>query len=52
MFFDLTGASASHASVGDPAAKIATPIIILATVAASWTLSTASRKICAARALG
>ena len=38
MFFDLSGASASHASVGDPAIKIATPIIILGIVVASWAL--------------
>src|SRR6266851_1122968 len=44
MLFDLTGASASHAAVGDPAAKIATPLIILAIVAASWALRPESRK--------
>jgi hypothetical protein len=46
MFFDLTGASASHASVGDPAIKIATPIIILAIVITSWALRPQSRRIC------
>jgi uncharacterized membrane protein YphA (DoxX/SURF4 family) len=45
MFFDLTGATASHASVGDPAVKIATPIIILGFVMASWALRPESRRI-------
>ena len=44
MLFDLTGASASHASVGDPAIKIATPLIILCIVIASWALRPSSRK--------
>jgi uncharacterized membrane protein YphA (DoxX/SURF4 family) len=43
MFFDLTGAAASHASVGDPVAKIATPLIILCIVVTSWALRPASR---------
>lgn len=38
MLFDLTGAAASHAAVGDPLGKILTPIIILGIVAASWAL--------------
>ena len=45
MFFDLTGASASHASVGDPAAKIVTPLILLGIVMASWALRPESRKL-------
>jgi len=45
MFFDLTGASASHAAVGDPAAKIATPLVILGVVAVSWALRPDSRKV-------
>jgi hypothetical protein len=47
MFFDLTGAAVSHASSGDPAAKILTPLVILALVAASWALRPASRKLVA-----
>ncbi len=43
MFFDLSGATASHASVGDPAVKIAVPIILLAIVVASWALRPESR---------
>jgi uncharacterized membrane protein YphA (DoxX/SURF4 family) len=38
MLFDLTGAAASHAAVGDPLGKVLTPIIILGIVAASWAL--------------
>jgi hypothetical protein len=38
MFFDLTGAALSHASVGDPAAKVLVPLVILAIAAASWAL--------------
>ncbi len=45
MLFDLTGASASHAAVGDPAAKVATPLIILGIVMASWALRPESRKL-------
>jgi uncharacterized membrane protein YphA (DoxX/SURF4 family) len=45
MLFDLTGAAASHAAVGDPAAKVATPLIILVIVAASWALRPESRRL-------
>jgi uncharacterized membrane protein YphA (DoxX/SURF4 family) len=45
MFFDLSGAAASHASVGDPALKIATVLILLGIVIASWALRPASRKL-------
>lgn len=45
MIFDLTGATASHASVGDPAMKIATPLIIAWIVMASWALRPNSRKL-------
>jgi uncharacterized membrane protein YphA (DoxX/SURF4 family) len=43
MFFDLTGAAFSHASSGDPAGRILTPLFVLAFVAASWALRPASR---------
>jgi hypothetical protein len=42
-FFDLTGAAVSHASAGDPAAKIITPLVFLALGAASWALRPPSR---------
>ena len=45
MIFDLTGASASHAALGDPTDKIVAPIIILAIVAASWALRPESRRL-------
>ena len=45
MLFDLTGAAASHAAVGDPAGKIAAPLIILGIVAASWALRPESRQL-------
>ena len=45
--FDLTGAAFSHASSGDGAAKIITPLVILAIAAASWALRPASRKLAA-----
>jgi uncharacterized membrane protein YphA (DoxX/SURF4 family) len=45
MLFDLTGASASHAAMGDPAGKIATPLIILGIVMASWALRPETRKL-------
>ena len=45
MLFNLTGAAASHAAVGDPPAKIATPLIILAIVIVSWALRQESRAL-------
>jgi hypothetical protein len=45
--FDLTGAAASHAFAGDPAANVVTPLVILAVTAASWALRPASRKLVA-----
>jgi uncharacterized membrane protein YphA (DoxX/SURF4 family) len=46
MFFDLSGAAASHAAVGDPVMKIFTPVILLGIVVASWALRPGSRKLC------
>lgn len=43
IFFDLTGAAASHAFSGDPLGKIATPLILLVLAAASWALRPPSR---------
>jgi uncharacterized membrane protein YphA (DoxX/SURF4 family) len=48
MFFDLSGASASHAAIREPVGPIVTPLIILAIVMASWALRPASRKLGAA----
>jgi uncharacterized membrane protein YphA (DoxX/SURF4 family) len=45
MVFDLTGAAASHAAVGDPMGKIAAPLIITGIVTASWALRPGSRKL-------
>ena len=45
MVFDLTGASASHAAVGDTLGEILTPLIILVIVAASWALRPPSRRL-------
>lgn len=38
IFFDLSGAALSHAIVGDPASKIAAPLLLLGLAAASWAL--------------
>ena len=43
FFFDLTGAAATRAFVGDSAGDIAAPLVFLALVAASWALRPASR---------
>ncbi|HEY1533459.1 MAG TPA: DoxX family protein, partial [Polyangiaceae bacterium] len=43
IFFDLTGAAASHAFSGDPVGKIATPLAFLLLAAASWALRPPSR---------
>jgi hypothetical protein len=48
MFFDLTGAAASHAAVGDAAANVLTPLLVLVIVAASWVLRPASRTLASA----
>src|SRR5436305_2884787 len=45
MAFDLTGAAASHAAVGDPAGKIVAPLVILGIVMASWALRPESRRL-------
>jgi uncharacterized membrane protein len=42
--FDLLGATASHAFVGDPLAETITPLVVLALGAASYLLRPASRK--------
>ncbi len=41
--FDLAGAACSHAAVGDPAMKVAAPLILLGIAGASWALRPASR---------
>jgi hypothetical protein len=38
VVFDLTGAAFSHASVGDDAGAIITPLVFLALTVASWAL--------------
>jgi uncharacterized membrane protein YphA (DoxX/SURF4 family) len=43
FFFNLTGAAATRAFVGDSAGDIAAPLVFLALVAASWALRPASR---------
>jgi hypothetical protein len=48
ILFDLTGAAASHAAVGDGAKAVATPLVILALALASWALRPASRRLASA----
>jgi DoxX-like protein len=45
IVFDLTGAAASHISVGDDAGKVITPLVFLAIAAASWALRPPSRTL-------
>jgi uncharacterized membrane protein YphA (DoxX/SURF4 family) len=45
MAFDLTGAAASHAAVGDPAGKAIAPLVILGIVLASWALRPEGRRL-------
>jgi hypothetical protein len=45
MFFDLSGAFFSHASVGDPAPRLIAPVVLLGLLAASWALRDDSRKL-------
>jgi uncharacterized membrane protein YphA (DoxX/SURF4 family) len=44
FFFDLTGAAATRAFVGDGAADIVAPLVFLALVMASWALRPARRR--------
>ncbi len=43
IFFDLTGAAISHACAGDPAGKIAMPLVFLVLAGASWALRPPAR---------
>src|SRR5882724_12983272 len=45
IVLDLTGAAASHAAFGDPAAKIATPLLLSSIVTASSALRPESHKL-------
>jgi hypothetical protein len=45
FFFDLTGAAATRAFVGDGAADLAAPLVFLALLAASWVLRPSSRQL-------
>jgi uncharacterized membrane protein YphA (DoxX/SURF4 family) len=45
FFFDLSGAAATRAFVGDGAADILAPLVFLALVAASWALRPTSRAL-------
>ncbi|MBL8624481.1 MAG: DoxX family protein [Myxococcales bacterium] len=49
MLFDLTGAAVAHGAAGDPAAKVVTPLVLLAIALASWALRPASRRLGAVR---
>jgi uncharacterized membrane protein YphA (DoxX/SURF4 family) len=43
--FELSGAALSHAISGDPAAKVAVPLVLLGLAAASWALRPATRRL-------
>lgn len=45
FFFDLTGAAASRAFIGDGFADIVAPLFFLALVGASWALRPANRRV-------
>jgi uncharacterized membrane protein YphA (DoxX/SURF4 family) len=45
IFFDLTGAAASHAATGDGAAKVAIPLVVAAIAFASWALRPKARTL-------
>lgn len=49
VLFDLTGASASHAAVGDPAFKVVFPLLLTGCLIASWWLRPADRRLPGAR---
>jgi hypothetical protein len=45
MIFDLTGAAASRAVMGDGAAMVVAPLMIAGVVLASWSLRPPSRRL-------
>jgi len=45
MIFDLTGAAASRAALGDRAVMILVPLLIAGVVTASWALRPAARRL-------
>jgi uncharacterized membrane protein YphA (DoxX/SURF4 family) len=45
LFFNYTGAAASHLAAGDPATALIGPVIFTGLVAASWALRPASRRL-------
>jgi uncharacterized membrane protein YphA (DoxX/SURF4 family) len=45
MFFDLTGASVSHAASGDPLGNVLTPLFVLVIVGVSYALRPESRRL-------
>src|SRR5262245_56531748 len=45
VLFDLSGAAFSHALSGDPASKVAVPLVLLGLAAASWALRPATRRL-------
>jgi uncharacterized membrane protein YphA (DoxX/SURF4 family) len=45
IFFNLTGAAASHAVMKDPLGNVMTPLIVLAIAMTSWALRPASRRL-------
>jgi len=51
MIFDLTGAAASRAFVGDGVPTVLVPIAIAGVVLVSWSLRPASRRLEAPRAV-
>jgi heme/copper-type cytochrome/quinol oxidase subunit 3 len=44
MFFNMTGAAASHLAVGDPAVTLVAPIIFTGLVITSWALRPLARR--------
>lgn len=45
IFFDLTGATVSHAAVGDGAFDVVVPLVLAVILVASWALRPASRRL-------
>jgi uncharacterized membrane protein len=45
MFFNMTGAAASHLAVGDPPVTLVAPIIFTGLVVASWALRPLARRV-------
>jgi len=49
MVYEMTGAVFSHAAVGDGAAELSVPLVLIGLIAVSWAFRPSDRRDCTAR---